>query len=788
MLSNYFTLFLRNLRKNSSYSILNIAGLALGIACASMIFLWVENEVSANHNYPNHDHLYTIYENQTYEGKISTFHATPGLMAETIQKEIPGVKRAARLSSIGPQLFALGDKSLRIDGASADPAIFPMLELPMTAGNATKPFDNQLHAIVISERMAHQFFGEANPIGKTLNKNNEQDYTITAVFKDLPDNSTLQFAWLTPMANVDHKYPWMQYWGANWARTYLELEPTANVAQVDQKIRGLIAKELKSDHPTIAFLFPMNDWNLRDSFTDGHQDGGRIIYVRLFSLIAWIILLIACINFMNLATARSEQRAKEVGVRKVMGAAKGTLVGQFIGEALFLTFIAVALAVLMTYAALPPFNRLIEKSLRVDLLSPLHLAYLLAIGTVTGLIAGSYPALFLSSFNPVAVLKGIRLKSAAGHGLIRKGLVVTQFSISIVLICATMIIYRQIAHVKGRDLGYNKNNLLYIPFQDQLGQHYDQVYTDLKQTGLVENAAISDDHILEIGTNTSNFKWKGKDPARELLVSWENVSTNFFATTGMHLLAGRDFYPGYQKDSNSIVINEALAKAMGKEGRIGGTLLDGGDKPFRIVGIIQDYFYNSMYDAPGAELFFNNPSPIGNLNIRFKAGVNLPDGITRVQQIVKAANPAYPVEFKFVDDEFNRLFHVESLTGQLAGIFASLAIAISCLGLLGLAAYTAERRRREIGIRKVLGASISGLARLLSGEFLRLVALSCLIAFPVAWWLMHNWLQNFTYHTTITWQTFAAAGIGAMGIAGLTVSVQAIRAAFANPINNLRSE
>jgi predicted permease len=787
MLKNYLKTTLRNLLKKKTYGFLNIAGLAIGIACASLIFLWTEDEWTFNHNFSKREYLYRIYENQTYEGKISTFHATPGPMANVVKADIPGIKNVARSGGTGNQLFALGDKSINEAGDYVDSAMLSMLDLPFIHGRAINAF-RQLHSLVINETMSKKFFGGENPIGKNLRVNNEQNYVITGVFKDLPKNSSFQFHWLAPLQNIDHRMPWMQVWGANWARTYVELEPTANVALINKQLAGYIGTKIK-DNTTACFLFAMNDWNLRDSFSNGKQDGGgRIQYVKLFFSIACIILLIACINFMNLATARSEQRAKEVGVRKVMGAGKGKLISQFIIEALLLSFMAVGIAIGLIYVTLPFFNSLVEKELWIRIAEPAHIVYLIAIGTVTGLIAGSYPAFYLSSFNPIGVLKGIKLKSSAGVGFIRQSLVVIQFSVSIILIIGTVIIYQQIQHVKSRDLGYNKNNLVYIELQGKLDEHFARVYHDLRQTGVVENAAISDGTAVQIGSNTDNYSWQGKDPSRNPLITWENVNATFLSTMNMKLAAGRDFYDNPALDSNHVLINEALARQMGKEGRVGGLIVEGETRTYQIVGIVKDFLYNTMYEAAAPLLLYNRPLGTHYLSIRLKSGAHLQEALTKVSAVLKANNPEYPVDLQSINDDLNQLFNTETLTGKLAGIFATLAIFISCLGLFGLAAYTAERRIKEIGIRKILGASVSGLVGLLSKNFLQLVGYSCLISFPLSWWALHNWLQSYAYRTPIHWWVFAIAGVLAMLIALATVCFQAIKAAMTNPVKNLRTE
>ena len=787
MIKNYIKTTLRSLLKNRSYSFLNIAGLAIGITCASLIFLWVQDELTYNQNFKKRDNLYTIYENQTYNGKVSTFHATPGPMVKAIKSEIPGIKNAARMTFDNPQLFAIGDKVISESGRYADPEIFSMLDMPFISGNPTTAF-HELHTVVINETMAKKFFGDRDPMGKSLKMNNDQEFIVTGVFKDLPKNSTFQFQWLEPIANIDHSQSWMTIWEANWVRAFVELEPSANVNAVNQKLKRYLASKTKNTNNTACFLFSMNDWNLHDNFVDGKMDGGRIQYVKIFSFIAWIILLIACINFMNLSTARSEQRAKEVGVRKVMGAGKSKLIGQFIGEAVIMSFISVLVAVGLIYIAMPSFNNLVQKALSVDIFEPSHLIYLISISIITGLLAGSYPAFYLSSFNPVAVLKNIKIKSGAGSGFIRQSLVVIQFSVSIILIIGTVIIYQQIQHVKNRDLGYTKNNLMYINLQGKQGDQFTTIYNDLKQSGIIENAALSDNPVLQIGSNTDNYTWDGKDATKNPLISWENVSPQFISTMGMKLAAGRDFNPVSALDSNNVIINEAFAKQMGKEGRIGGIIRDDGKKPFTITGIMKDYLYNDIYATAEPLVLYNHPAGTTVLSIRFKRGVNIQDALAKTGAIIKADSPGYPFEYQFVDSDFDQLFKTETLTGALAGVFASLAIFISCLGLFGLAAYTAERRIKEIGIRKVLGASVSGLAGLLSKDFLKLVGISCLIAFPVALWAINNWLQSYQYRIDINWWVFALAGIAAMLIAMVTVSFQAIKAALMNPVKSLRSE
>ena len=787
MFHNYFKTTFRNLWKNKTYSFLNIFGLAVGIACATLIFLWVEDELTYNHYFSNRNNLYNVKDQQTYDGTTFTFDATPGPMAQGMKAEIPGIKNTARCTWGNQLLFSVGDKTIYDQGNYVDKEFLSMFELKFVKGNATNAF-TQLYSIVITETMAKKFFGNIDVLGKTIKVNNKQDYLITGVVKDLPKNVAFKFDWLAPFQIYYNDNQWLKEWGNNGIITYVETEPNANVASINKKLYGYIQSKM-SEATARMSIYPMNKWRLYNNFdTNGKEKPGRLKYVNLFSLIAWIILIIACINFMNLATARSEQRAREVGVRKVLGAAKRKLIAQFIGEALFMSFLSTLVAVLIIYLALPAFNDLVEKQLTLDILNPLHIGGLLAIAVLCGLIAGSYPAFYLSSFNPVAVLKGLKIKTGSA-GFVRKGLVVLQFAISVTLIISTIIIYQQIQHVKDRELGYDRQGLVYTGLTGSMKQNFPVIKNELMKTGFVENAAMSTDYVLQLGSNTGDFAWQGKDPNKQVLITVEGATPGYLSTMGMHLKSGRNFYDDIKSDSNNIIINETLAKLLGKKDVIGSLLTrNNGQEKYTIVGVINDFVYNSMY-APAAPLILYADTSNSNfLTVRLKQNADVKTAMAKVESVIKTNNPGYPVEFNFVDDQFNQLFKTEALVGKLAGVFALLAIIISCLGLFGLSAYTAEKRTKEIGIRKVLGASTGGLAGLLSKDFIKLVLVSLVAAFPLAWWMMHDWLQDFEYRVQIHWWIFIAAGLLAGIIALVTVSFQAIRVALANPAKSLRTE
>ncbi len=785
MFKSYFKTTFRNLWKNKGYSFLNIAGLAIGIACAALIFLWVDDELTYNNYFSNKDNLYKIKDQQTYDGNTFTFDATPGLLAQSIISDIPGIKNSARTSWGNQALFSLNDKNINEMGIYADSSFLSMFQLQFIKGNAASAF-SQLHSIVISKKMADKFFNSTNVLGKTLRVDNKQDYVVSGVIKDLPENVSIKFEWLAPFKIYEEQNPGLQQWGNNSILTYVETGVNADINSINKKLYNYLDSKKQKDLNAKFSVYPMSRWRLYDSFENGKEVAGRIKYVNLFGLIAWIILIIACINFMNLSTARSEHRAREVGVRKVLGAGKQKLIFQFIGESLIMALLSAFIAVIIIYISLPAFNNLVEKQLSLSLANPLHIGGLLSIALICGLIAGSYPAFYLSSFNPAMVLKGLKIKTG-NAGFIRKALVVVQFSISVILIISTVLIYQQIQHVKDRDLGYNKQDLIYVQLQGKMKQHFNAIKNDLIATGVVKNASLSNSRVLSLGNNTGDFGWQGKEPNKQVLITMEGVSPEYVSTMDMHLKEGRDFYQNAKADSSNIIINETLAKLVTKKNVIGSVITNGGQK-FTVVGVIKDFIYNDMY-SPGAPLIlFSDTSNTNFLSIRLKAGSNITASISKIEGVIKSANPGFPFEYKFLDESFERLFKTETLTGKLASVFAMLAIFISCLGLFGLAAYTAERRTKEIGIRKVLGASAHGLAALLSKDFLKLVAISCIIAFPVAWWMMNNWLDSYAYKIKINWMIFFIAGLLALLIALLTVSFQAIKAAIANPVKSLRSE
>ena len=789
MLKNYFAILVRGFRKTPVYTLLNIVGLALGIACTALIFLWIEFELSFDHQNAKRNQLYSIIMNIDYSNKIESYTSVPGPMGAAARTAIPEIVNMTQYSW-GRQLFALKDKATYENGFYVDTGFFSMFPPEFIRGNAAG--FTQPHTLVLSAKMAHKFFGTGDPIGRTLRVDGQQEYTVIGIVKDLPPNVSIRYDWLAPVSNFIDRNRWLGHWETYGIMTQVELRPDASIPKVNSQLTAMLRSKAALYAHADCWLFSMNDWHLYTQFSNGRPDSGLITFIRLLSAIAWIVLLIACINFMNLATARAAQRAREVGVRKTLGAMRKALIAQFILESIAMSFIAVTLAVGLVYIALPGFNTLLDRQLSFTPLAPVHLAALIGIGIFCGLIAGSYPAFYLSSFHPVAVLKGQQIPLNNGAGFIRKGLVVTQFTVSVVLIVCAIIIYQQVQHIRSRDLGYDKEHLLYTSLQGGMASNFNTVKTGLLQTGVVANASISGSPLLGMWmtVTTKEMTWPGADPNKDVKMCWEPVSPEYFSTIGLQIKEGRGFYPDIKADSGDIVVNETLAHMISPKSCIGSFVTYVHRERYRIVGVVKDYLFNDMYGSVAPLMLSCAPETPRNysfLEIRLKPG-NLPASLAKVEAVIKANNPGFPFDYQFADLQFEQLFTAEARIGTFAGIFSLLTVFISCLGLFGLAAYTAERRTKEIGIRKVLGASTAGLASLLSREFLQLVALSCGIAFPLAWWFMNHWLKDYAYRTAIHWWVFALAGAAACGIALLTVSFLAIRAALANPVHSLRAE
>ncbi|GAA4803450.1 ABC transporter permease [Olivibacter ginsenosidimutans] len=788
MLRNYFKIAFRNLWKTKTYSFLNIVGLAIGITCASLIFLWVEHELTYDSYFAHKDNIYDVKSKQTYGENTFVFSATPGKLAAAIKEEIPEIADATRFFYGVSKLFGDGQQAIYQTGAYADPSFLSIFSLHFLAGDSRTALQD-INSLVISSSMAKRLFGKESALGKLVKVDNGDPYTIAGVIEDLPSNSSVQFDWLIPFKNYEQTNESLQVWGNNSTATYVLLKPNASLNAANDKLRDFIAHKTGAENANSSnFLYPLNRLHLYNSFKDGFEQEGAIKNVRLFSIIAWVILIIACINFMNLATARSEKRTREVGVRKVVGAERTSLISQFLGESLLLAILATLLSVLLTYLFINPFNTLVEKELAIHLFQPTHLLFLVVTALVCGLFSGSYPAFYLSSFNAVQVLKGTKLPSGNAHA-IRRGLVVVQFAASITLIICTTLIFQQIQHAKNRDLGFDRSQVISTAIQGKIRTHLSTFKEQLQSSGVVERVGGSQLHVLNIHSNTGGIQWEGKDPNNNTLIGFNTVDADLIPTLGMHMVEGRNFHPQLTGDSASVIVNQAFARLIKKKGSVvGERIFSGNDEPATIVGVLGDYIYNNMYSAADPLIFIPSNPQEGVLYIKTKNQIPISKAIEKISAIMKASNPGYPFEYHFLDEDFKQKFKGATMTQHLANVFAVLSIGISCLGLFGLAAFMAERRKKEIGIRKVLGATVMSLANLLNKEFVALVLLSCLIAFPLAYWFMADWLKNYQYRISMHWWVFMLAGLCALVIALLTVSSQAIKTALMNPTKSLRDE
>jgi ABC-type antimicrobial peptide transport system permease subunit len=649
---------------------------------------------------------------------------------------------------------------------------------------------------MLSESLAKNLFGETDPVGKTIIFDKKNTEIVTGVYKDLPRNSTfsgISFlrTWATYLSNETWITSNDNPWGNNAFRVYVQLADNADMANVSAKISKVKFDHLQADdrrYKALIFLHPMSKWHLYEQFNNGINSGGRIQFVWLFGIIGVFVLLLACINFMNLSTARSEKRAKEVGIRKAIGSLRGQLIGQFFSESLLVVALGFILSLVLVQLALPFFNSVAGKKMTILWSSPVFWLTGIIISLLTGLIAGSYPAMYLSSFQPVKVLKGT-FRVGRYATIPRKVLVVLQFTVSVTLIIGTITVFRQIEFARNRPVGYTREGLLSLQMDESvIHNHFETIKADLKSTGAVVEVAEASSPTTAVWGTNGGFSWKGKDPS--LAVDFPNtaVSTEYGKTVGWQFKEGRDFSPAFMTDSNAFVLNEAAVKFIGLKDPVGETII-WDDKPFKIIGVIKDMIVESPYQPVRASLYhLINQQDVNIINIKINPAAGVPEALSKIETVFKKYNPDIPFDYKFVDDEYARKFGNEERIGKLASFFAILAIFISCLGLFGMASFMAERRTKEIGVRKVMGASVFNLWKLLSKDFVVLVFISLLIAMPMAWYFMHNWLQNYQYRSEISWWIFAVAGVGILVITLLTVSFQSIKAALMNPVKSLRAE
>ncbi|MGB5982343.1 MAG: ABC transporter permease [Nonlabens sp.] len=785
MIKNYIKIAFRNLWKYRGYSALNIVGLAVGIACAGLIFLWIENEMSYNDSIADKELVYAIPTNQKYEGEWRTFfEATPGPLAQALLDDVPEVAQAARLRN-ADLLFSVGDNSIQSNTAYADHDIFEIFSHDFVLGERTNAFKNQKSIVITKEVAANLFGNYKSALGQDILINKNETFKVTGVIEDIPSTSTYGYTSFVPFTNFTDGKEWTQGYDSNFTDTFVKLKPNAHYQSVNDKVRAVLPSKT-DDAETEAILFSANDWHLRNEFGNGKIVGGQIEYVQLFGFIALIILVIACINFMNISTARSEKRANEVGMRKALGSSKRQLIFQFLTESVMTAAIAGAVSVLILFLVIPEFNALLDAQISLDLASPAHLSALIGVVLICGLFAGVYPAFYLSSFKPVSVLKGA-FSSKGSAALIRKGLVVAQFSVSIIFIISTILVYQQIQHIKDRDLGIDKDNLMEVPYSGNIIENFELIQQDLINEGIIESAGLSNSQILSGGNNTSGITWDGKPESADVLISFRTITKDLFNTTGMKIIEGKGFSPTEEQDSSSILISKSFAKLLDTDQVVGSTVM-WSDWQLTVKGVVDDFVYGDMNRASDPVLFYHQAEGANFLYLKPVEDIDTKLVISKIEEVLKVHNEGYPFEYRFVDDAFNARFQSENLIGKLSRIFALLAIIISCLGLFGLSAYTAQQRRKEIGVRKVLGSSVANIVKLLSLDFIKLIGIAVIIAIPVGYYVMESWLQDYSYRIEINYWIFVLAAVAALAIAIITVSFQAIKAAIANPVNSLRSE
>ena len=785
MIKNYLKIVLRNIWRHKGYSFINITGLAIGMACCLLITIWVLDELSYDKFHENSPELFRVEENQHYSGRVFHVTVTPHPLAPALKEEIPEIIDATRYVWAGGLLLRYGEKAFFEDNIRAvDPSFFQMFTFPLIKGDKNTAFDSP-YSFVLSEEIAEKYFGEEDPLGKVISVNNQYDFTITGVMKNVPHSSYIQFDMVIPYKFLKKTGKTRDSFGSNSIQTFVQLQKGIPVEQCNEKIFGFIRTRLPKS-VTDLVLMPYTDMHLHENW--GYvKTAGAIQYVYIFSIIAFFVLFIACINFMNLSTARSANRAKEVGMRKVVGALRRHIIRQFYGESVLFAFIALIFSVIIVTLLLPAFSKLAAKDLSWNVAGVgFILIGLVGITLFTGLIAGSYPALFLSAFQPVKVLKG-SLKSGAGSSRFRKILVVIQFSLSIMLIIGTTVVYKQLNYMKNRRLGWDKEHLIYIPLRADIKKSYNSLKLELINDSRILGASGTSQLPTHIGSNSSGADWDGKDPELKLLIGFNPVDFDFIKTLKIEMAEGRGFSREFPIDlTENFIVNEEVAKIMEKEPVVGERFTFG-DRKGVIVGVMKNFHYQSVRNKIEPLAIMVSPDNINYMLIRIPH-----EGISSSVKFIEATwnrvVPDYPFEYRFMDERFDRMYRAEARIGTLLKYFAILAVFIACLGLFGLASFTAEQRTKEIGIRKVLGASVSQITMLLGREFFLLVLLANAIAWPAAYFLMKNWLQDFAYRTGLGLFIFLAAMAAALAVAIISVSFQAIRAASASPAEALKYE
>ncbi|HYE55207.1 MAG TPA: ABC transporter permease, partial [Chitinophagaceae bacterium] len=787
LLKSYATIAWRNIVRGKTFSTINIAGLALGMASAILILLWIHNELTIDSFHKNRDRIHLVYSRSVINGETKAWGGTSMLLAPILKTNYPEVEAAVRMNPVSAFIFHAGDKHLGSYGFLADPDFLKVFDYPLVHGKAETALSSP-RSLVVTEDLAKRLFNSTDVLGKEVRIDSSSNFMITGVLKDLPANTQLNFEYLVPwsyMKEVD----WDRAdWQTSYIQTVVLLKEGVSESYANSRLRNIV-KQHSENATTELFLHPLSKWRLWSMFENGKIAGGRISLVRLFGIIAGFILLIACINYMNLSTARSMKRAREVGIRKVAGAGKSSLIGQFLGESVIMTFIAGLLALVIAELSMKWFNDLTAKHLAIPYGNPWFWFSAVAFILFTGIVAGSYPAFYLAAYRPIHVLKGT---FKAVHALItpRKVLVVVQFTIAIGLIICTAVIYQQIRYGQNRDVGYNQNNLVYVYIKGDMRNKHNIIAQELMRSGAITSMTRTNSPIIDIWNADDSYEWEGKKPGSSVNFALFHTDKDFVKTMGLELINGRDLNAEkYATDECGVLVNETALKMMGLKDPIGKPLKSR-EGNWHIVGVVKDFVLGNPYSL-NTPIIIQGPCEnhwFGTLTMKLNPARPATANVEAIGAILKKHNPDYPFEYHFVDQIFAARFTEEKHTASLATAFATLTILISCMGLFGLAAYMAENRTKEIGIRKVLGASVLAISTLLSKDFLRLVLLSFVIASPLAWWAMSNWLEHYAYRVRIGASIFIVTGIISIIIAILTVSSQAIKAAVANPAKSLRTE
>ena len=777
----------RNLWKNTGYTFINVGGLAIGLASCMMLLLYVAYEWGYDKQFTNFQNSYVVYNNQQANGKVFSFNATPGLMAETVRSQVPGVKWVTRSSYVDESLVTYNRNSFKKNSLYADADFLKIFNYKVLKGNP-ETFLKNPNSIILTASFAAALFGNDDPLNKIVKLDNSTELKVEGIIADVPKNSTLQFEYIMPWLLYEKLNPWTQdmTWGSNFCVTFIQLQDNSFFNQVNGQLHGMIKANNKGANGE-PFIHPLAKWHLYDSFEGGKSIGGKIQQLQIFFLLAFCILLVACVNFMNLSTARSEKRAKEVGVRKAIGSSRQDLIRQFIMESILLSLISMLVAFILIEIALPYFNGVLGIELSINYREWKFWAILLGLTLFTGLVAGSYPAFYLSSFDPIKVLKGASISGNSSLS-IRKILVVFQFIFAACLIICTSVIYQQLNYIKNKPIGYDRNNLIEIPVQGNLFQSekFKVLKDELLKSGYVSAVSNLSTPITRGGNNGYGVSWPGKDINDKVLVNFRWAGYDYIKTTALNLIAGRDFSLQHQ-DSSSVLVNETLVKTMGIKQPIG-SVIKWNDQPVTIIGVIKDYVVESPYHHADPMIIGLTADLNSTILVRVAPNQSLSAAVKIIDEQVKALNPAYPVDRKFVDETFEAKFNNEKLLGTLANWFGGFAIFISCLGLLGLALYMAEQRKREISIRKVLGASSVNILLLLNKDFIKLVLIANVIAFPLGYIIVSQWLSHYDFRVAISVTPFALALMLSLLIAVLTVSLQSFKVAKANPIDALKYE